>query len=73
MGLYSGCRNVEAAVLESMRNLRNLGPLAEPDENGIMLPPGFQSRIVARSGEKPVSSSDYVWHGAPDGGATLCH
>ncbi len=48
-----------------------LGPLQDPDENGVRLPSGFKSRIVARSGHKPVEQSDYVWHAAPDGGATF--
>ncbi len=44
------------------------GPLQSPDINGLRLPPGFQSRIVATSGHK-VGNSDYVWHKSPDGGA----
>lgn len=47
----------------------NFGPLQAPDENGLRLAAGFSSRIVARSGQRPTSASDYVWHGAPDGGA----
>jgi uncharacterized protein len=42
--------------------------LQAPDENGIALPAGFTSRIVARSTEA-VEGTDYVWHNAPDGGA----
>jgi hypothetical protein len=49
-------------------NLRELGPLQEPDRNGVRLPKGFKSRIVAESGKAP-SGSTYLWHGAPDGGA----
>ena len=52
-----------------MANLRRIGPLLAPDENGVKLPPGFKSRIVARSGFAASPASDYVWHGAPDGGA----
>ncbi|MBF6543395.1 DUF839 domain-containing protein [Nocardia brasiliensis] len=45
------------------------GPLAKrPDANGLFLPKGFTSRIVARSGRQ-VASSSYTWHAAPDGGA----
>lgn len=51
-------------------NIGNLGPLGEPDENGLRLPAGFTSRVVARSG-MPVGTSDYVWHNAPDGGAVF--
>jgi len=54
----------------TMSNLANLGPLQDPDENGLRLPLGFTSRIIARSG-MPVVNSDYVWHNAPDGGAVF--
>src|SRR4051812_19852923 len=46
------------------------GPLLAADANGIMLPAGFTSRIVARSGQ-PVGTTGYSWHAAPDGGATF--
>jgi hypothetical protein len=46
------------------------GPLLEPDENGIMLPEGFRSRVVARSNEV-VAGTGYKWHILPDGGATF--
>lgn len=42
--------------------------LLPPDRNGIRLPQGFRSRIVARSGQ-PLFH--YRWHAAPDGGATF--
>lgn len=62
-----------AAGLESapFYSLAHLGELLPADDNGLRLPPGFESRIVARSGEAPVASSDYKWHPAPDGGATF--
>lgn len=44
------------------------GGLRPADANGVRLPPGFTSRVVARSG-RPVPGTSYVWHGAPDGGA----
>ena len=43
--------------------------LRDPDDNGVMLPEGFNSRIVARSGQAPIDYSAYIWHSAPDGGA----
>ena len=49
--------------------LGKVGRLQAPDANGIMLPAGFQSRIVARSGQPAVTSSAYRWHASPDGGA----
>jgi hypothetical protein len=42
------------------------GPLRAPDANGVALPEGFRSRIVARS-SLPVGG--ILWHPAPDGGA----
>lgn len=47
------------------------GPLSTvPDENGLLLPEGFTSRIVGVAGE-PVGDTDYRWHAFPDGGATF--
>jgi secreted PhoX family phosphatase len=54
----------------STSNIASLGPLQGPDENGLLLPVGFTSRIIARSGT-PVGTTDYVWHNAPDGGAVF--
>ena len=48
----------------------DFGDLLPPDVNGLRLPPGFRSRIVARSGQ-PVANTAYVWHSDPDGGATF--
>jgi secreted PhoX family phosphatase len=48
------------------------GPLLPPDGNGLQLPAGFTSRVLARSGH-PVGSTGYVWHDAPDGGACFPH
>ncbi|OEJ26975.1 translocation protein TolB [Streptomyces agglomeratus] len=44
------------------------GGLGSADANGIRLPSGFSSRVIARSGQK-VGSTAYTWHNAPDGGA----
>ena len=46
------------------------GPLQPADANGLMLPAGFTSRIVARAGA-PVLPGGYVWHVDPDGGAVF--
>lgn len=61
-------------------SLTTLGPLGDPDENGIRLPAGFSSRVVAESG-LPILSDivggllgpllGYNWHTYPDGGATF--
>ncbi|MFG2759886.1 alkaline phosphatase PhoX [Streptomyces wuyuanensis] len=44
------------------------GALGAADANGIQLPAGFTSRVIARSGQK-VAGTSYTWHNAPDGGA----
>ena len=44
------------------------GALQTANSNGIQLPVGFTSRIVANSGSG-VPGTSYTWHGAPDGGA----
>jgi secreted PhoX family phosphatase len=49
---------------------RGYGPLGPPDENGIRLPEGFRSRIVAR-GDEPVGETGYRWHPASDGMAAF--
>jgi uncharacterized protein len=46
------------------------GPLGPPDGNGVRLPPGFRSRVVAR-GEEVVPGTGYRWHIASDGMATF--
>ncbi len=46
------------------------GPLLAPDANGVMLPAGFRSRIIAR-GQTPVENTTYVWHIFSDGQATF--
>jgi uncharacterized protein len=52
-------------------NLAKVGALGSPDANGVRLPPGFRSRLVARTGDEPVAGAGYRWHEAPDGGATF--
>jgi hypothetical protein len=51
--------------------LAELGPLRDPDANGVRLPEGFSSRVLARSGQQVLPASSYVWHSGPDGGATF--
>lgn len=55
------------------------GPLRDlPDANGMLLPDGFSSRVVATSGRPVVgdtpfgiANTGYTWHGAPDGAACI--
>jgi uncharacterized protein len=46
------------------------GPLQAADANGLMLPPGFRSRLIARANEL-VPGTAYPWHIFPDGQATF--
>jgi secreted PhoX family phosphatase len=46
------------------------GPLQAADANGIMLPVGFTSRLVAQAGVA-VGPRAYTWHTDPDGGAVF--
>ena len=50
--------------------LETVGSLQAADANGLMLPDGFTSRVVATTAEN-VAGTSHVWHGAPDGGATF--
>lgn len=49
----------------------DMGPLQDPDANGLRLPPGFDSRVVAVAEEAPLSGGSHSWHRYPDGGATF--
>jgi secreted PhoX family phosphatase len=44
------------------------GPLGPANADGIQLPAGFTSRLIATSGRR-VGSTGYTWHYSPDGGA----
>lgn len=43
--------------------------LRPADANGVRLPVGFSSRIVAQSGQAVIPGQSFLWHNAPDGGA----
>lgn len=67
LGAFAGNVLLPSAV-RSAASLAVLGDLLPPDRNGVRLPAGFTSRIVAHSGQ---TISGYRWHAAPDGGATF--
>ena len=46
------------------------GALGAADANGIQLPAGFTSRVIARASSR-VAGTNYTWRRAPDGGATF--
>ncbi len=43
--------------------------LLAADNNGVRLPAGFSSRIIANSGQAVINGQEFTWHAAPDGGA----
>jgi len=43
--------------------------LQAADRNGLRLPAGFSSRVIASSGQAVINGQDFIWHAAPDGGA----
>ena len=49
---------------------RLFGNLMRPDANGVRLPEGFTSRIIATTGQI-VGDTGYEWHPNPDGGAVF--
>lgn len=46
------------------------GPLLPPDANGVMLPEGFSSRVIARA-NTPIATTGYTFPIFPDGAATF--
>jgi hypothetical protein len=74
LGGVSACSRDQAAGASPPQRslLGRVGPLQAPDANGLRLPAGFASRIVARAGARlPGDASGYAWHDAPDGGAVF--
>lgn len=61
---------LDAAPDSQQRAVSGYGPRGAPDANGIRLPEGFQSRVVAR-GDAAVAATGYRWHEASDGMATF--
>lgn len=69
LGLFGAGALWARQVMSSSRAAQGRVPLLPPDSNGVRLPPGFSSRIVAESSVSPLGGCEYVWHSAPDGGA----
>jgi uncharacterized protein len=59
----------EALAAPALPGPSPYGPIAaNPDANGLRLPAGFTSRVIAITGSA-VAGTSHVWHLAPDGGA----
>ncbi|MEV0438882.1 alkaline phosphatase PhoX [Streptomyces spectabilis] len=65
---FSGSLWRQAAAYPALPGPSPYGALQTADANGIRLPAGFTSRVIARSTQK-VSGTNHTWHQAPDGGA----
>ncbi len=65
---FSGALWKEAFAAPAQPGPGPYGALQAADANGIMLPSGFTSRVIARTGQT-VPGTSYTWHSAPDGGA----
>ncbi|HWJ97195.1 MAG TPA: alkaline phosphatase PhoX [Acidimicrobiales bacterium] len=70
----AGAAVIPSAMVSAQPATPGAGPYgglaAEPDENGLHLPEGFTSRILAVGGET-VAGTGYTWHAFPDGAATF--
>lgn len=63
--------NSTGISIAPMGRLGNVGPLGPADANGIRLPAGFSSRVVAVAGESPVAGGSQLWSLFPDGSAVF--
>jgi uncharacterized protein len=61
---------LDGAPAATRRAVSGYGPRQAPNADGIRLPGGFSSRVVARGGE-PLGQTGYDWHVASDGMATF--
>jgi hypothetical protein len=70
-GLALGSAFWEEALRRGARAAASsYGALGAPDGNGLRLPPGFRSRLIARA-DRRVPGTAYPWHIFPDGQATF--
>jgi hypothetical protein len=69
LGLFGGVVAVPMARAAG-GGADSFGPLLPPDTNGLELPAGFNSRIVASTAQF-VGTTSHLWHTDPDGGATF--
>lgn len=71
--LLSGCGSDDGGPGRTTltSNIANLGPLGEPDANGIRLPAGFTSRKLGQARQEVIPGHGFNWILAPDGGAVF--
>lgn len=67
--LLSAC---QSPAQSPAKTLENIPAQLEPSEvEGLLVPPGFSARIVARSNQSVITGNTTLWHAAPDGGAVF--
>lgn len=66
--LAIGPHLVRPAFATPFRGSFDYGPLQPANSDGLRLPAGFTSRVIARADEA-IGQQGYLWHRAPDGGA----
>ena len=62
-------RALEAMAAPAVPGVGPYGPLGPPDANGVRLPEGFTSRVIARV-DQEIGPRRYKFHGLPDGMGT---
>ncbi|WP_223177988.1 alkaline phosphatase PhoX [Pseudohalioglobus sediminis] len=67
--LLSACSNSADYATTPLSNMENIGALLAEDRNGIRLPPGFSSKVIAQSGQPVIAGDPFLWGASPDGGA----
>lgn len=70
-GTSPPARGVDGVMDPEFRSqFADMGPLQAANADGIQLPEGFTSRVVAVNRQPPIASNPgYLWHTDPDGGA----
>lgn len=68
LSVFMGNSLLPAPLKAASLSKASLGELLPPDENGVRLPAGFTSRILAHSSREIFG---YQWHAAPDGGVVF--
>jgi len=63
-------RALDAMATPAVVGAGPYGPLQAPDANGVALPKGFTSRVIARAGQ-PVRPTSTLFHSLPDGMGTF--
>ncbi|MES2488176.1 MAG: alkaline phosphatase PhoX [Pseudomonadota bacterium] len=69
--LLSACGTSTSTGVGGRGRFANIGPLGAPDAQGIRVPEGFSTRVVAITNQAPAPGSSYLWHIFPDGGGVM--